>query len=265
MNVARNPTGVRLGAIVVPAALVAALAGCSPKHDLTSTARHPTAVSPTRTHASAHVAQPRAPLTKARASAFARSVDLTLADLPGATISAPAKHPERATNEARSCGGSTGASHELAQVQSPSFVRGAGLTREAISSTVTMLSNAGLAQRSVAPADSRKLLACYTRLVRRRLSGERLPGLQLGHIGLSVLPASLPDAKASFGIRISATLSSTRSGLAVRLYLDLLGFTQGAAEISLEATSFVQPEPIRTEQELLALMRARALQEANQL
>lgn len=47
-------------------------------------------------------------------------------------------------------------------------------------------------------------------------------------------------------------------GSVVRLFIDALSFGYGPAEIGLYATSFVQPEPLRTEQELLTLLRERA-------
>ena len=49
------------------------------------------------------------------------------------------------------------------------------------------------------------------------------------------------------------------SRLAVALYVDALSLPYGPAELDLYTTSFVQPVALRTQQELLTLMRARAL------
>jgi hypothetical protein len=61
------------------------------------------------------------------------------------------------------------------------------------------------------------------------------------------------------GIRISARISGAKSGVALSLYIDAVAFQYGPAEVELYGTSFVQPVARRTEQELVNLMRARAL------
>jgi len=200
-----------------------------------------------------------APLTGGRARAFAGAVNLTLADIPGASVMARERHPEPSEVEARRCGGSVSDAGAV-QVPSPDFVRGTALTREALSSRVTVLTSTRVAREGIAVPDTAAWRACYAGVLRRHFSGADggTAGVSVDRVELSTLPVRVPGVGESFGLRIAARLSSIRSHLAIRLYLDVFGFALGRSEINLEATSYVQPEPTRTEQELLLLMDRRA-------
>ncbi len=199
------------------------------------------------------------PRTVTQARAFAGAVNLTLADIPGASVMAHDRRPEASEVEARRCGGSVSDAGAV-QVPSPDFVRGTALTREALSSRVTVLTSAHVAREGIAVLDTAAWRACYAGVLRHHFSGARggTAGVSVDRVDLSTLPVRLPGVGESFGLRIAARLSSIRSHLAIRLYLDVFGFALGRSEINMEATSYVQPEPTRTEQELLLLMDRRA-------
>jgi hypothetical protein len=55
-----------------------------------------------------------------------------------------------------------------------------------------------------------------------------------------------------------ATLNIPFNEVSVPIYVDVLGFAIGRAEVALTAMSVTQPVPASTEQELLTLLLARA-------
>ena len=122
-----------------------------------------------------------------------------------------------------------------------------------------MLPSVESARADLTYAGSKTGISCYAQVLERSLSGQATGGVQVGRVRLRRLTLAGPGPERSTGIRISAQVSSTSSGLSVPIYIDALGFLYGPAEIDLYATSFVQPEPVRTEQELLRLLERRAL------
>jgi hypothetical protein len=241
--------------------------GCDHTHNFraSTVAKHSPSVragAKTRAGVSPPAVKPtRGAVTRERARAFARAVNLTLADVPGAVISRRQKESAAEQREDH-CSGEGATAQVIAEADSPSFIRGAGLTRETISSGVTVGTSAAVAQAAIAFVASAAGRACYARILRKHLPPQQgSAGVSVQSVDLRALPVSLPVA--SFGVRILATLRTSRSRFSIRLYSDLLGFAAGQSEITFEATSLVQPEPRKTEEELLRLMleraRARAL------
>ena len=196
-------------------------------------------------------------LTPARAGAFARAVDLVAVDIPGSQRSPRSPSLESQKEEAASeC--SRVSRSPVGGGRSAKLDRGGELETESISSSVIVMLSASAARADLAYADSRAGLACYTALLRRKLGGESNATVHIG--GISVAPLTIgswPGLRAS-GLRIRAQISGVKSGLTVGLFVDALGFAYGPAEIQLYATSFVRPIAMRTEEDLLALMQARA-------
>jgi hypothetical protein len=63
---------------------------------------------------------------------------------------------------------------------------------------------------------------------------------------------------AALGIRATVALNIPYNEVSVPIYLDMFAFAVGHGEVSLTAVSITQPVPRVTEQELLALLLARA-------
>lgn len=196
------------------------------------------------------------PLTRARAESFAGAVELSRADIVGSSVNQRSRTPEEEEREASSCGGSD--PHALGGGRSPELVRGPGLDRESISSSVEVLSSAASVRSDLKYAYSRTGITCYARVLRRTLTEDRHEDVRLAGITLSRLDVAAPTGQSSTGVRIVARLSLSGDRLSVPLYVDALAFGYGPAEIDLYATSFVQPEPLRIEQQLLTLMWERA-------
>lgn len=195
--------------------------------------------------------------TRAQAARFSRAVNLQLVDLPGARTSK--RSPDRpSADEARECTGvETSEKATIGGLESPRFTRGKGLAREVISSGVAVLSSEGRARQDLLSVTSAAGLKCYAKLIRHSLGREE-DGLRLESLHVARLQVPVAAAVHGVGIRISVRIRSTKSNISIPLFIDALVFVHQAAEIELYASSYVQPEPARTEQELLALMEQRA-------
>lgn len=195
-------------------------------------------------------------LTAARAEAFARAVELTSSDVVGGRGEPRTRTPEQEEREAAECGGR--ATRVIGGGRSPDFVRGAGLDRESISSSVEVLPSASDARGDLAYSNSRKGILCYARVLRNSLRSGGEESLHIGRLDVGRLQVQAPAGATSAGVRIVARLRASGSRLSVPLYVDALAFGYGPAEIDLYTTSFVQPEPVRTDQQLLTLLWERA-------
>jgi hypothetical protein len=198
-------------------------------------------------------------ITRARASRFARAVTLTAADLPGSSVT-PARGASVARErEAAKCGG-----HPTLAIgggQSPEFLRGQGLDHESLSSSVEVLANPQSVHSDLGYTASHAGLTCYAKVLSRSLQEghDADSHIRLLGVHLRKLQVTLAPGRTAVGVRITARVGLVGSRLAVALYVDALSLPYGPAELDLYTTSFIQPVPLRTQQELLSLMRARAL------
>jgi hypothetical protein len=198
--------------------------------------------------------------SRAQALAFARAVNLSAGDLPEASIAPKEKHTDsaRERREYRACEKNLKHGHKLAVASSPKLKRGHELEVEQISSSVTVLSDERTISEEVAELKRPGLLECEAHALTRNFSERAIRDARWGRFKVSNLAVRLPGAAETIGIRIAASLDLTYSEVSVPIYVDLLGFGTGPAEIGLTTTSVTQPMPAATEQELLALLLARA-------
>lgn len=261
----RRRLWVALGAVAALAA-----AGCGKSNLATTT----TASAPVATVATAPSRAPKTPparapklqhtpsvplplaLTAARAAAFARAVQLTSADVPGAHDTPRSSTPSAREREAARCGGRSAPT--IGGGRSPELERGHGLERETIASSVEVLHDARSVERDLAYAQTTGGLHCYEHVLARSLQSEADPNIKL--LGVRVAPLQIPVAGAgrAEGIRILARVGVPGAGVVVRLFVDALTLPYGPAELDFFGTSFVQPVAGRTEQELLSLLHQRA-------
>jgi hypothetical protein len=248
-----------LGAVLAAFAAAVCVSGCG-KHDLArpsaaAVVAHHRVIRAQRRPTDAAVALPL-PLTPAVAAAFAKAVELVPVDITGSQPAPRASASPRSEREAASCVGATRAT--VGGGRSPELVRGPGLERESISSSVAVLASAALVRTDLAYADSRAGLTCYGRVLRHSFAREQSGHVRLSGVRLSRLELSAPAAETSTGVRITARLQLAGSPLSVPLFVDSLSFGYGPAEIDLFTTSFVQPVGVRIEQQLLTLLWERA-------
>jgi hypothetical protein len=192
--------------------------------------------------------------TRRLAQAFARDVVLELADLPGAHTQ-PTPKQER-NQEAQECG--TTARAAVGGGESPRFIRGSGLTREVLSSAVAVLASERLALADVRAVTGKVGVACYGRVVKHSLGSDE-KGLRIGRVAVARRVLAIDPGSQSIGIRVTVAVKSTRHpSISIPIYIDAMVLVYRQAELELYASSYVQPEPRRTEQQLLGLMLARA-------
>jgi hypothetical protein len=196
-------------------------------------------------------------LTPARAAAFARAVQLTRADVPGAHETSRSGTPAAREREAARCGGS--AAPTIGGARSPELERGHGLERETIASSVAVLHDAHSVERDLAYSATAAGLKCYRRVLTRSLQAEADPNIKLLGVAVAPLHVSLVGAGQAQGIRILARVAVPGAGVVVRLFVDAITLPYGPAELDLFGTSFVQPVAVRTEEELLTLLHQRAV------
>ncbi len=249
----------RRGATILLGAALA-LAGCGKSNLATTTAAAPSTAR-TATIAKAPARRASAvplplPLTAARAAAFAKAVELTGADVPGAHLARRSKTPLAREREAAQCGGRTAPA--IGGGRSPELQRGRALERESLSSGVEVLRDQKSVERDLAYAQTPAGLRCYERVLSRSLRAEADPNIKIFDVRVAPLSVTVAGAGPARGIRILAHVGVPGAGVVVRLFVDAVSLPYGPAEINLYGTSFVQPIAERTEQELLALLRERA-------
>jgi hypothetical protein len=200
--------------------------------------------------------------SRAQALAFAHAVNLSVGEIPEASVES--KRASSSDAHERREGGACerlvqlGHPHKLAEASSPKLRRGRELEIERITSSVTILSDERAVARQFALLSSPRLRTCGARVLARNLDDKRISNARWGHVTVSRLPVSAPGASATVGLRIVTDLNLPFSEVTIPFYVDVLGFAIGHAEVALTATSATQPVPAATEQELLALLLARA-------
>lgn len=202
------------------------------------------------------------PPSRTQALEFARAVNLTVGDIPEATVERKRKGGSDAVEkrEYRACEklAGSGKTQTVAEASSLRLRRGQELETEQITSAVTVLSNEGAVEREFALLGSPALRKCAARALTHNIDDKSIRNARWGRVTVSKLPVHAPGTDATFGIRIVAKLNLPFSEVSVPIYFDVLGFAIGRAEVALTATSITQPVPSSTEQELFALLLSRA-------
>jgi hypothetical protein len=200
------------------------------------------------------------PLTRARALAFARAVNLTSQDVPGFS-SAPRDEREtpaerRLAVQLRRCAGATGSAGGLAEVRSPSFRVRRDVLDLDVSSEVSVAPSGALALRELTAIRSARVRTCFSRYLDSFLHGLRPGGAELRPVSIATGTPPAPGASGSFAWRITAPFGVR--GTTLSLYVDILGFVLGPARVTLVSSGVVRPFPAVIQQRLFTLLLARA-------
>jgi len=255
----------RMAAIAVLLATGGPLAGCGKGGPVTVTApahSAPTATAPA-THPGGAPATPQTggTLTKAQAQAFARAVNLKAADVPGFHVSSEHQHePEtsaekRLKPELRRCFGSVAETKALVESNSGKFERSAGLASQSVDSEVTV-GSAALTAKELGAIRGGHLPACLAHYFELLLKSQNLHGASAGPVSSKEGSPPARGMTGSFGLRFTATI--TLRGVRVPFYVDILGFADGPAEVTLSTFGLPQPFPATPEEQLFSLLLERA-------
>jgi hypothetical protein len=200
--------------------------------------------------------------SRPQALAFAQAVNLNVGEIPEASVESKPSTRSTATEqeEYRACDRSVGWSdaHMVAQASSPKLKRGQELEIELIRSSVAVVSSERTTDRQFALLASPVLRKCAARVLTRNLDDKPIRDARWGRVTVTRLPVRAPGAAATVGIRVVAMLNIPFNEVSIPIYVDELGFAIGRAEVGLLAASATQPVPASTEQELVALLLARA-------
>jgi hypothetical protein len=203
-----------------------------------------------------HAPLAQAPVSRSRAIAFARAVNLTAADLAEAHASRRQERA-RAEGEFDRCGFVR--ERKLASASSPSLKRGSELETEQIRSSVTVYASEAAAKRELAALETGSGRACAVRLLRQRFVGKTLSsGARVTKIDLTALPAAGPSAPSSVGIRLAMWVAPADQEASIPAFGDFFAFTRGPALISYGVISLAQPEPTTVDQQIGARLSNRA-------
>jgi hypothetical protein len=202
---------------------------------------------------------PRRP-SRAQALAFVRAVNLSVGDLPEASVEAKRSPRDDAAErlEERRCEKGLHQGGKLVEGSSPRLKRGKELEVERISSTVEVMRSERTIASEFSAVASPALRKCLARVLTRNLQDKPVREARWGRVTVSKLPVRAPGASDTAGLRITVVLNIPFNEVSVPMYFDVMGFAVGPAEVTLSAFSVTQPVPATTEQELLTLLLARA-------
>jgi predicted small lipoprotein YifL len=257
----------RMVAIAVLLATGGPLAGCGKGGPVTVTtpAHSATKATTPATHPGGAPTAPQTGATptkaKAQAQAFARAVNLQAADVPGFHVSAEHQHePEtsaekRLKPELRRCFASAGETKALVESSSGKFERSAGIASQSVNSEVT-IGPASLTAKELGAIRGGHLPACLSHYFELLLKSQNLHGASVGPVSSKEGSPPARGMTGSFGLRFTATIALR--GVHVPFYVDILGFADGPAEVTLSTFGLPQPFPATLEEQLFSLLLERA-------
>lgn len=201
------------------------------------------------------------PLTRPQALALARAVNLTTADVRGFRAS-HRRHSEGAQEKRFErgllrCVGSLGSGGKLAEVASTDFELDRGILQFTVSSEVSVAPTSAAAARELATIRGARVRGCLGHSLDQLLKGQPAAGGgRVGPVAVSSGTPPAPGTTGSFGWRVTATY--TLRGIRLSFYLDMLGFVQGPATVTLFSTGVLRPFPAAAQQRLFSLLLSRA-------
>lgn len=213
-----------------------------------------------RSAPAARTATTARPLSRSQALSYARSVNLTAADLPGFTVSSKKEsgsaREKQVERELLRCVGPAGSAGKLAEAGSKDFELSRGILQLSVSSEVSIAQTPAMAAGELAAIRSAHVRGCFAHYLGLLLKGQHYGGAAVGPVSVVSGTPPAPGTAGGFGWRLTATL--TIRGIEVSFYLDILGFVYGPATVSLFSSGAVQPFPATAEQHLFSVLLQRA-------
>jgi hypothetical protein len=199
-------------------------------------------------------------VSKPRALAFARAVNLTAADIPGFTVTQAreSKTPreQQAEREMLRCTGSAGSGEGLASVSSKHFQLKRNVVDLGVSSQVAVAQSPAVAAGELLAIRSSRIRGCFSRYLDEVFQGQSFGGAVARPVSIQAGTPPAPGTTGSFGWRVTATLSVRRVN--VSFYMDILGFVYGPTRVTLFSSGALLPFPAAIQQRLFLLLLDRA-------
>ncbi len=243
-------------AVLFAATLVISSCGSS---STTTNAGHATPAGNGVTQTLASAASFRPPTTH-QASAFAHAVNIRAADVPDFRVVTPEHEHEsarekRIEHEMLRCVGRHGAGHALVEASSKEFGREGPAFKRDVQSEVSVEGSAAAANKELVAIRSAHARECFTHYLDLLFQGPEFRGAHISPVSIAADTPPAPGATGSFAWRIKTAVSG--AGIDIRLYIDVLGFVYGPAEVVLFASGVPQPFPASEEQRLFSLLLER--------
>lgn len=248
----------RTGVLLALAVTVVALSSCG---KAPATAIHTTssvASTPSPSKAPSRIT------THARALAFAQAVNLRASDVPGFKVSS--EHQQTTSGERgleRSmlmCAGTPSGTRPLVESGSGDFQRGDGIAHLGVSSDVSVSRTSAGATRELGALRSERTRHCLERYLQALFGSHSYGGAHVGGVSIARgVPPSL-GTSGSFAWRITASFTVQR--VHVPFYVDVLGFVDGPAQVTLLSSGLPLAFPAEAQEHLFALLAQRAREHA---
>jgi len=256
--------------IVILALLAAGalLAACgSSSHAPTTTVVPAAATTRANAATAARTSASSRSFTKAQAIAFAHAVNLTAADVPGFKVHSEHEHEtaaeKRLEHEMLRCVRALGShygilegSHGLVEIGSKEFGREANTGEESVQSEVTVVRTPALAAKELAAMRSPQVRVCLSHYLDLLFKSHKYHGATVSPVSISQGTPPAPGATGSFAWRITTTIAL--HSVTIPIYIDIFGFVEGPAEVSLFTAGVPQPFPAAIEERLFSLLLTRA-------
>jgi hypothetical protein len=183
-----------------------------------------------------------------------------VADVPGfiARSRHEGKTPEeeRAERQLRRCAGSAGSHNGLAEASSSDFQLKRDILDLGVSSEVGVARTPALAASELAAIRSAHVRVCFSHYLDLLFKSPQFAGTTVSPVSIqSGTPPAL-GTTGSFGWRVTATF--TTRGVRIPFYLDVLGFVEGPAQVTLSSSGVLRPFPAAIQQRLFSLLLSRA-------
>jgi hypothetical protein len=206
-------------------------------------------------------------LTRGQAIAFAHAVNLTAADVPGFKVHSEHEHEtvaeKRLEHEMLRCVRALGShygilegSHGVVEMGSKEFGRETNTGEESVQSEVTVVRTPALAAKELAAIRSPHVRVCLSHYLDLLFKSHKYHGARVSPVSISQGTPPAPGATGSFAWRITTTI--TLHSVTIPIYIDIFGFVEGPAEVSLFTDGVPQPFPATTEERLFSLLLTRA-------
>ena len=201
-----------------------------------------------------------AQLARRRALAFANAVNLTASDVPPFTASSQNESSSRSEQQAerqlRRCAGPVASSRGLAEVSSKNFQLKRDVLQLGVSSEVDVAPSSAQAAKNLAAIRSAHVRSCFSRYLEELFKGPQFAGGAVSPVSIESGTPPAPGTTGSFGWRAIAAF--TVQGITVHLYLDMLGFVDGPAQVTLFSSGVLRPFPAAVQERLFSLLLVRA-------
>jgi hypothetical protein len=199
-------------------------------------------------------------ITPAGAVTVATAISISHADLPAFKQQPnPMTTKEIAQNtQLTACIRGVPDSEALANTQSPNFLSSSG-TSVTISSGAEILPSAALVAKDLAAVTGSRGLPCLLKQLRGELVGKPQKGETVADYASRLAPA-LSGADSAFADRFTVIVTVVRktTTLILPLYVDVIGFAYGQAEVSLTVEAVGSKPSTALERRLAALLLTRA-------